>query len=309
MAALFCTGVLLSPTAQAQAQAETIPTEIEVPHFLSAFLQEDNLAIESQYKMGFNSREDVSKFYVVPQDDQKSASHDLTAEKSIEGGFSHKAWMYKANRRKAGINTNHRAYPTFQMRKTALGIIKTAALVDIWVWADIDMYPVEDKSWFSIATFTSYADNKWPRSYLINVDRNYKMHLMYVPDHPEAAPDIFATKDIVFPRAQWVRVTAFIDYTKNNRFAAPIIAVWQDEQLIAASRLNTRVNIAKLPAHQRPECLALWDQTDLKKAEDLCDLEFTNGLAQMHFGLYAPPLLSSGVIYNDKLEVSEVIRR
>jgi len=280
-----------------------------VPGFLSDFLKEDNLAIGGQYKVGFNSIKEVSKFYIVPQNDKKSASHDLTSEKSIEGGSSHKAWMYGANSRKKGVNTNHRAYPTFQMKKTKLGVIKTAALVDIWVWADIDMYRSEDKSWFSIATLTSYADNKWSRSYLVNVDSDYKLHLMYVPDHPERNPDIFVTKKITFPRAKWVRVTTFIDYTKNNRFSSPLIALWQDGQLIAASRLNTRINIAKLPAHQYPKCLGKWDKKDLKHAEDLCGLEFTNGLAQMHFGLYTPPLLTKGVIYNDKLEVSEIIRK
>ena len=83
-----------------------------VPSFLSDFLKEDNLAIGGQYKVGFNSIKEVSKFYIVPQNDKKSASHDLTSEKSIEGGSSHKAWMYGANSRKKGVNTNHRAYPT-----------------------------------------------------------------------------------------------------------------------------------------------------------------------------------------------------
>jgi len=113
---------------------------------------------------------------------------------------------------------------------------------------------------------------------------------------------------VPFPRAQWVRVTAFIDYTKNNRFSTPIIVLWQDGQLISASSLVIHMDPESLAEGEYPECLQTWDNVDVSQAELLCGLKSTRGLAQMHFGLYTPPLLSSGVIYNDELTVSEIIR-
>jgi hypothetical protein len=280
----------------------------EIPAFVSSFLKEDTLAVGGQYINHFDSIGEFSGHYIVPQNDRGTASHDLTTENSIDGGSAHRAWMYGANPRRAGVNTNHRAYPTFQMKKTNLGIVDTSVLVDIWVWADIDMYAQNDKSWFSIATLTSYDDKYWRRSYLINVDKDYKMHVQHVPTHAESHPDIFMTRDVEFPRAQWVRVTTYVDYTSENRFSKPIIAVWQDGQLISASSLKTRINPFTLKPEEIPECLNNWNKVSTSDAEAKCGLNFTNGLAQMHFGLYTPPLLSSGVIYNDELTVSEIIR-
>jgi len=258
--------------------------------------------------VGFNSLSELNGHYIVPQNHRSSASHTLTNEKSVEGGMSHKAWMYGTNPVQSGVNTNHRAYPTFQMEKTSIGIVKTAVLVEFWVWTDLDMYDESNKSWLSLATLTSYRDNQWPRSYLINIDKEYRLHLMHVPNHNESAPDIFVDKSVPFPRGQWARVTAYIDYSSNNRFNKPIMAVWTDGYLKAASYLNSRLDPFNLPSYQVPTCMSTWDQKTISHAEQLCGLDFTGGLAQVHFGLYTPPLLSTGVVYNDKLEISEVSR-
>jgi len=280
----------------------------EIPAFVSNFLKEDNLVVGSQYINHFESTNELSNHYYVPQGHMNTASHDLTNANSVDGGNAHRGWIYGANSVQSGVDTNHRAYPTFQMKNTNLGIVETSVLVDIWVWADIDLYPVDGKNWFSIATFTSYDDKHWARSYLINIDKNYRLHLAHVPIHAVSSPDIFMTRDVPFPRAQWVRVTAFIDYTKNNRFSTPIIVLWQDGQLISASSLVIHMDPESLAEGEYPECLQTWDNVDVSQAELLCGLKSTRGLAQMHFGLYTPPLLSSGVIYNDELTVSEIIR-
>lgn len=279
-----------------------------VPDFVQKFLGESGLQQKTGFSTGFESVSDFSGHYIVPQNHNRSASHDLSPEQRAEGKFSHKAWIYKRNERIRNVNTNHRAYPTVQMNKTRMGIVKTAVLVELSVWVDINLHPAEEKSWFSLATFTSYSDKEWYRSYLINVDKDYKIHLMHVPNHGESRPDILAYAPIALPRRQWAKITAFIDYTTNNRFNSPIIAVWQDGMLVSASRFSDRVVPENVPRELYPPCLKEWDGKDIATVESLCGLKYEGGFAQMHFGLYAPPLLTDGVIYNDALSVSEVIR-
>jgi hypothetical protein len=280
----------------------------KVPAFLKAFLNESDLSIGASFVTSFESEAEFSPFYVVPFNHKNTATHSLTKEKSVSGRLSHKAWIYGVNNLVKAVNTNHRAYPTFQLRKTNLGIIKTAALVEFSVWADIDLLPEEGKSWFSLATFTSYDDTQWYRAYLINVDSNYKVHLMHVPTQGKSNPDIYHDTKVLLPKRTWSKITAFIDYSKKNRFDSPIIAVWQDGILVTASRFNDRVDPMKVPLELLPECLNGWDKWDVDSAEDMCKLKYERGLSQMHFGLYAPPLLSNGVIYNDDLSVIEIIR-
>ncbi|HMY58826.1 MAG TPA: hypothetical protein PK472_11260 [Pseudomonadota bacterium] len=53
-----------------------------------------------------------------------------------------------------------------------------------------------------------------------------------------------------------------------------------------------------------PSCLSGWDGVDITKAETMCGLKYVPGkLARAHFGLYAPPLLSAGEVWNDDLEI------
>lgn len=278
------------------------------PVFVTDFLKEKNISVVNSYK---NSFEDVNSFkghYIVPPKHRDSSSHKLDTLNVLEGNASHKAWMYDTNSEINGKNTNHRAYPTFQMKKTSLGVVTGMVLIDFYVWADIDLLERSGKSWFSLATYTSYYDAKWFRTYLVNVNSDYQIHLMHVPDQGLSQPDIYQNNHLKMPRKSWVRVTTLIDYSRENRFDSPIIAVWQDEQLVSASRFNDRINPYKFKPRQYPECLQKWDKQDVEVAEKLCGLTYLEGLAQMHFGLYAPPGLNSGEIYNDHLVVSELIR-
>jgi len=280
----------------------------DAPDFLESFLQENNLITRKSFTTSFESVEEFAPFYVVPLNHNNTATHDLSQEKRVSGSSSHKAWIYGENPQVEGLNTNHRAYPTFQLRETALGIVTTAVLVEFSVWADIDLLPLEDKNWFSLATFTSYDDIQWYRTYLINVDSDYKVHLMHVPAQGAASPDIFHDSQISLPKKQWSKITAYIDYSNNNRFESPVIAVWQDGALVAASRFNDRVDPENIPPGLVPECLNGWDNRDVVLAEEMCNLKYEAGLSQMHFGLYSAPLLSHGVIYNDDLSVTEIIK-
>ncbi|GEM_PF-5741796 len=63
-------------------------------------------------------------------------------------------------------------------------------LIDLYIWADMDLYKSPDKNWFDLATYTSYDDDYWVRSYLV-VDLDYKIHLMHVLEQEESQPDIY----------------------------------------------------------------------------------------------------------------------
>ena len=281
----------------------------DVPRFVMDFLKEDNLVVVDFYQNGFEKIDDFKGHYIVPPNHKNSSSHNLGNSKVFDGQFAHKAWMYESNEVIKGENTNHRAYPTLQMNKTPLGVVKTMVLIDLYVWVDIDLSKKEGENWLSLATFTSYFDSKWFRSYLVNVNSDYQMHLMHVPEQGVSRPDIYQSQVLKMPKKRWVRVTTLIDYSDQNRFDSPIIAVWQDGKLASASRFNDRINPYKVQPSRYPACLELWDKQDIKGAEELCGLNYLAGLAQMHFGLYAPPSLTSGEIYNDRLVVSELARK
>jgi hypothetical protein len=42
------------------------------------------------------------------------------------------------------------------------------------------------------------------------------------------------------------------------------------------------------------------------QAEQMCGATYVGGLAQAHGGLYAPPGIASGTVYNDDLTIEEV---
>lgn len=287
----------------------------EVPQFVMNFLDPQTtglkLSIGRHYGTSFESLSEFSGFYIVPPNHMGTATQELSSEQVHSGSSAHKAFIYDENSQSSSENHNHRAYPTFKFEKTPIGILKDAVLVEFWVWDDIPLYHKEDASWISLATFTSYNDDFWYKVYLINVDEKNHIHLMHVPQHGEAIHDIFQTETISLPTRTWVKISAYIDYTKNNRFESPFISVWQDGQLVSAARFEYRVSLSlALSLPNKPKCLdGLSVNPTIEEAEDLCNLKFTGGLAQAHFGLYAPPLLSSGVIYNDDVSVVEILRQ
>ncbi len=290
-----------------------------VPQFVMDLLDPQStgltLGIGRQYSTSFESLSEFSKFYIVPPNYMGTASHQISKEQVHSGSSAHKAYMYGANSQSSVENHNHRAYPTFKFEKTPIGILKDAVLVEFWVWDDIPLFRKEDASWISLVTITSYNDDFWYRVELIDLDEQNRVHLMHVPQHGDAKHDIFQTNTISLPKKTWVKITAYIDYTKNNRFDSPFIAVWQGDdqqggQLVSAARFDARVNLdVALSLPNKPKCLdGLSATPTIEEAEALCNLNYTGGLAQAHFGLYSPPLLSTGVIYNDDLNVAEILR-
>ena len=209
----------------------------------------------------FESIKDFAGFYISPQNHLNSASHDQSAEKVKSGTYAHKGWIYAENPPSTlFVNNNHRGYPTIQLYKLPGGGFKTPALVEFWVWLDVNLLPGE---WFSFATLDHTTSDSWD-SVLVNLSDKGFVHLMHVPHNGDAVWN-FQTPTVKFPMREWVKLSVCIDFTKNGE-----TKVWQNGTLVSSAKTGK---------------------------EGL--------LTQAHFGLYAPPSLSSGVVYNDDLIITE----
>lgn len=270
----------------------------------------ENFAIVKTYRMGFESLDETKNFYISPQKYLGTSFHNLSREQVYEGNYSHKAWMHGANKVILGQNTNHRGYPTIQFNKTKAGIFNNVVFVEFYVWLDVRLEHISGKDWFSFATFTTYDDIFWQRTILVNLDADYRVHLMHVPDQTKGIQDIYQTKAKKFPLRQWVKLGVLLDFTDQNEYKSPFAKVWQNDELVSAARFNPRLaNIEDIAKSLWPPCLKNWDGSSIFLAEKMCNLIYKGGLAQAHFGLYAPPLLSEGVVYNDNLVIYELARK
>jgi hypothetical protein len=280
----------------------------QVDATLPVFPRPEAAGISRRYATSFETLEEFSDFYLVPQNYLGTSWHELSTAVVHSGERAHRGWLDGWNDVVPGKNTNHRAYPTIQLFKQGEPYADLVR-VELWVWLDVEPVQCRDGDWFSFATLTSYADVNWFQSQLINLDSQGFVHLMHVPTQGKQVHDIFQTNTVHFPTREWVKLTALIDYSTDNAWRSPHIAVWQNEQLVSAARFSPRVDPTTLDRSLWPACLAGWDGRSVEAAEAQCQLDFRGGvLSQAHFGLYAAPLLTTGQVFNDDLEVLELKR-
>ncbi len=122
--------------------------------------------------------------------------------------------------------------------------------------------------WFSFATLDHTTSNKWD-PVLVNLSDEGYVHLMHVPTNG-LGKRTFQTGDVRFPMRQWVRLNIELHFDKYEGYAE----VRQDGILVSKS--------------------------EIRRGSGL----FT----QAHFGLYAPPSVKTGVVYNDDLVIRELAR-
>lgn len=251
-----------------------------IPEFVQAYLGEgfrfekgDGLYFPHEEYSEFNG------FHVEPLV-QTDVEHDLLAENVFDGQKSHKAWMKAI---KTG-GDNHRAYATVQLQNAGFDRgFSPYCLMDFWAYVDVDMFDEADKDWVSLATFTSYEDNTWPRSVLLNLDRDYGLHIQHRNVNTDAFP-VYGDPRFTFPRSQWNRITILTDYTFAPQ--KPVLVTWID----GVERIRTEF-------------------TDRLSGleEEANDYNYYGGMVQFHAGLYAPPLLTSGTMYNDNLQICRLV--
>ncbi len=226
------------------------------------------------FTTSFESVSDFSGFYLVPQNYQNAASHDL---KSLaQGGLvrtgtnAHAGWIYAAGPNcAAGINCNHRGYPTVQLHKRSSGGFSGITFIEFYVNLNMSF---GSGQWFSFATLTPDASDLWARTVLVNVGRvtgstQNVMHLMHVPNQGENGWT-YQTTTNPFPMNQWVKISICLNLHPTNGEAK----VWQDDVLVSSAPVRGGCGV----------------------------------LEQAHFGLYAHPGISSGTVYNDDLTIQEV---
>jgi len=223
-------------------------------------------AIQAQPRVFSTSFEQVSDFdgfYIVPQNDKETSSHELSEEQVRSGRSAHKGWMFGANRPSSfWQNNNHRAYPTIQLYKLAGGAFRTPVNIELWVWLDMEIRPGE---WFSFATLDHTTRDTWD-PVLVNLSDKGIVHLMHVPVNGRSDYS-FQTETVRFPMREWVKLTVELHFDPENGYAK----VWQNDVLVSVA--------------------------PVRRGRGL----FT----QAHFGLYAPPSMTSGVVFNDDLVITE----
>ena len=232
----------------------------------------ENLEVSEKPKRSFitsfENVNDFDGFFITPQGHLGTTFHELTESNVYSGTYSHRAWIDGDNLQSAAADKNHRGYPTVQFRNTDEGPLKTPCYISLRVWLDIELNSnvAGEDDWFSFATFTDDESDNWARTVLVNLSSDGLVHLQHTTNQGEQN-HIFQTTDIRFPQKQWVELTIYLNFTSNG-----YVKVWQDGELVSYAEIGN----------------------------------ITNKLSQAHFGLYTPPQLSSGEVFNDDLLIKEV---
>jgi hypothetical protein len=274
---------------------------------IQALIGEPALTVGRTVFFGFESEEEFADFYITPSPHLGTTWHER-ASAAFAGSSSHHAWIDGTNPVIPGENTNHRGYPTVQFQKTAGGPLQGLVLIELMVWLNIELRRQEGMDWFSFVTVTSYGDDFWQRTLLFNVDSDGLTRLMHVPGQQQRILDLFQS-DAVFPMREWAKVTMLLDFTSANTAGAPYLKAWVNEQPVSAARFDPRIDPRTVDRSLWPPCLDGWDEQSLDDAEARCGLQYLGGVAQVHLGMYAPPLISRGDVYNDELYFYELERR
>lgn len=222
-----------------------------------------------EFKSSFESVDDFEDFYITPQGYLGTTFHELSDSILHSGEFAHRAWINGSNPPSITTNNNHRGYPTIQLQKTSDGVFKTPCYVTLWVWLDIELE--ENKSggeddWFSFATYTDDESDNWGRSVLVNLSHDGFLHLQNTSNQG-SSEHLLRTENLKFPQREWVELKMYLDFRENG-----YAKVWQNGNLVAHAQLGN----------------------------------IQNKLSQVHFGMYCPPQLTSGMVFNDDLLIQEV---
>lgn len=218
------------------------------------------------YQTSFESIDDFLQFYIVPTNYQSASTHSLSSEQKVSGSYSHKAYITAS-----GPNCT---FPT-NCNHRAYPTIQLHKLpsggfktpVIIEYFVYLDISFSNTNDWFSFATYSADSSDDWRRVVLINTDSKGKAYLMHVPLHGQSNLT-YSNSTLTFPQRQWVKMKTCLNLDATNGEAK----VWQDEVLISSAKVSGGCGV----------------------------------LEQAHFGLYASPNLSNGIVFNDDLSIREV---
>ncbi len=225
------------------------------------------------YSTGFEQLSDFNNFYIVPQNYQNTATHQLSASVVRTGSSAHQAQILaRGPTCPVWQNCNHRGYPTIQLHKTAAGGHSGMLLIEFYVY--MTGFTINNNDWVSFATFSSDASDAWTRVVLVNLGHlnnsaSVFTTLMHVPLMEQSGWTYQTTNPVdAFPMNAWNKISVCLNLSPTNGSAK----VWQNGTLVSSAPVQGACGI----------------------------------LQQAHFGLYASPTLSAGTMYNDDLTIQEV---
>jgi hypothetical protein len=229
-----------------------------------------NDKINREFSTSFESIDEFSSFYITPQAHLNTSFHEQSDTTVYSGNYSHKAWIEGSNSPSTSlVNNNHRGYPTIQLYKTEKGSFESPLIISFWVWLDINLTTNKSNGegdWFSFATFTDDESDRWNRTILVNLSHDGFVHLQHTSGQGDN-DIIFQTTSLLFPKKEWVELKIYLDLNANG-----YAKVWQNGLLVSHANVSN----------------------------------IKNKLAQAHFGMYSPPQLEAGVVYNDDLHIEMV---
>jgi hypothetical protein len=160
------------------------------------------------------------------------------------GDHAYKGWVF------AQQSESHRPYPGIHCD------IASPLVNSFLVWQEAEYDQLDPSEWIHFATWGNNSD--WVVHTMSVRDRKVEMaHCDWSYIGPEPQPD--------FPLAQWVRFTAYIDYTDNG-----YIRVWQDGVAIFEGHFTARTG---------------------------------DNLLRAHWGLYCSGSIDNAVQYNDEIKI------
>ncbi len=226
--------------------------------------------IEKQsFATSFESIDDFAGYYITPQPHKNTTFQELSDSIVHSGTFAHRAWIDGANDPStASVNNNHRGYPTVQLYKNDKGSFQSPVYITLWVWVDMELKAstTGDDDWFSFATFSDDDSDLWDRTVLVNLSHDGFVHLQHTLS-AGVSEYYFQTSTLKFPQKEWVELKIYLDFS-DGKYAK----VWQNGELVSHARIDN----------------------------------VENKIAQAHFGLYCPPQMVSGTVFNDDLVIEMV---
>lgn len=225
------------------------------------------------YSTSFETLSDFSNFYIVPQNYQNAATHQLSTSVVRTGTYAHQAQVYaRGPTCPAWQNCNHRGYPTVQLHKTAAGGYSGNLLIEFYVY--LTGFAFASGDWVSLATLSADSSDAWSRVVLVNIGRinnssQVFTQLMHVPVMEQSGWSYQTTSaGDQFTQNAWHKISVCLNLSPTNGSAR----VFQNGTLVSSASVRGTCGI----------------------------------LQQAHFGLYAAPAISTGTMYNDDLTIQEV---
>ena len=180
-----------------------------------------------EFRTSFEAVSEFDGSYIVPQNYQSAATHDLAAERVYSGNYAHKGWIYST------AGDSHGAYPTVQFHKLDGGSFRGLVYMELEVYLQNVTLPTGSGHWFSFITVARRTEDAFWDAVTVNVGYEGIVHLMHVPTVGKKEWSYQSTS-LFFPQNQWVKLGLCISMDEQKGFAR----AYQDGVLVSAAPVS-----------------------------------------------------------------------